>query len=191
MGRLASAAWTCALVCAAVASPPVASADCVAHTFSSLRKNADAVVVGEIVSVEGTLFRFQVADLVWTRRAGTRNLVKPGTHVEVKKFVDDDLCGRRWTAYATGQKAVLFVRREAARRSQKTRRWLVLGSANEGELPVVGSTAFLGRELVDDPQRLELSGGTFVGKAIAVSALVQAIKAGKPLPGTGQPRVGL
>jgi hypothetical protein len=122
--------------------------------------------------------------------ATTAATVKCGTSVEIDKFIDDDLCGRRWAPYTAGQRAVMFLQRTRKAASNTGPGWSVLGSANEGELPVVGPNVILSRELVDNAQTVDIGGAKVVGKSVALPVVLKAIKEGKTVPGVIPGRSG-
>jgi hypothetical protein len=151
--------------------PMSASADYSPPSLPTLVLASEAIVYGEIVALSAETFELRVDEHV----AGP---VPVGRRMTVHRF-QDWMCAQRWVPYATGQRAVYFLRlHEGA--------WHVQSAGGEGEMPVAGdrvhvSGAYsaLAPSGTNPYDRLTVHGGTYSGFTLARSDLLAAVRAAR------------
>lgn len=130
---------------------------------------SEAIVLGTIGEVREADFDLEVGRTI----AGA----PLGRVVRVRKF-EDWTCAARWTPYRTGQRAVFFLA-ELQADAGKPRVFRVLGSGNEGEMPIVDGRVHL-HGLGLDPDawdRFPVDGGEYAGWRFPLQDLLDVVVA--------------
>jgi len=140
-------------------------------SFVELSTRAELVVLGSVASTSDETFAFEVERTIRSRK-GAAPATK-GQRLEITKF-RNWTCARRWTEYAAGQKAVMFIERRSGA-------WHVLGGGNEGEMPVVGDWVFVDGNVSPGFGEWTIYDARYFGGRLALQDVLRAATEGKPL----------
>lgn len=176
MDRVPRIRLRCLGIAATLAVAAGISTDAVARyrplTFRELSTRAELVVLGTIVSTAGDTFVFNV-DRTVRARPSARSLAAV-QRIEITKF-RNWTCARRWTEYAAGQRAILFIERRSGN-------WFVLGGGNEGEMTVEGEWAFVDGNIAGDFDQWTVYGVPRLVGRVPLERLLRAIERGTAIP---------
>jgi hypothetical protein len=140
-------------------------------TFLELSARAELVVLGSIASTTEETFDLEVESTIRSR-PGVPSATK-GQRLQIAKF-RDWTCARRWTAYAAGQRAVMFIERRAGA-------WHVLGGGNEGEMPVADDSAFVDGNVSHGFGEWTVYNARYFGGRLALADVLRAVVEKRPL----------
>ncbi|MBW2464027.1 MAG: hypothetical protein JRH11_20430 [Deltaproteobacteria bacterium] len=149
-------------------SPAAAAADYSPPALNDLVLGSDVIVAGEVVSLSATSFSLRIDDLI------TGQITTP--EIEVQRFTDWT-CAARWAPYRVGQRALLFLRRDASGKFQ------IRSGGGEGEMPIVGDHVYVNSFYnVVAPagaaayHRHTVHGGGFMGFAVPKAEFFAALR---------------
>jgi hypothetical protein len=138
-------------------------------TFLELSTRAELVVLGSIASTAEETFALDVERTIRSR-GGVPSATK-GQRLQITKF-RDWTCARRWTGYAAGQRAVMFIERRSGA-------WHVLGGGNEGEMPVAEDSVFVDANVSHGFGEWTVYNARYFGGRLALEDVLRAVAEGR------------
>lgn len=174
-----------ALTCAAlIASSRPVCAKYLAETFVRMARDADLIAWGDIVDVDAVKFKLRVQGIAKAERPGEQR-VSPGSTIAIAAFRNSYEV-KRWTAYRPGQTVFLFLKHS----SKSGGPWRIIGAGNEGELPVLGTSVYLGLDLLTQARRYDdVYGAPFLGESVPLEKVVDSVRhLTKPTPNASDKR---
>ena len=149
-----------------------ASADYSPPAFYDMVGASPLIVVGEIVSLDAKTFEINVLRTV----AGERP--SPSSTLRIRRF-KDWTCSARWAPYTTGQRVLLFLRRDERTRKETGTPWVIRSAGGEGEMPIDRTGDVILRGISVPGMKaapVPLHGGTVIGSRVVLADFVRVIQ---------------